>query len=464
MGNQLHETRLGTTDEKGNRVYIHPEDITGKWKTRRTSLYWFLIILYLVLPWIYVDGKQWVLLDIPKREFTIFGTVFYGHDGPLLFFLLLGFIILMAFITSIWGRVWCGWACPQTVFIDTLFRKIERIVEGKARARKKLDESPWNLEKFTKRSLKWFFFIIISLHIVHSFLGYFVGTHELFSITLHRPSEHWSLFVTMLVITAIILFDFGWFREQFCIIACPYGRFQSVAMDDSSMIVAYDYNRGEPRREKDIPKDKEGDCINCNHCVKACPTGIDIRRGTQLECIACTMCIDACDNIMTKIKKPTGLIRYTNENELTGKPKKSMHVRSAVYLTILFAIISGLIYSLNLRQSLKAQVLRSSLTPYQVIKTTKGETILNMVNLRIVQPHNPKEPLSVRIKNNSNVELTMPEAVIEMKEDLIKAPMFFKFKRDLTTGGSKEIELEVYNPETKQILKTLPLKLIGPIK
>ena len=467
MSKELPESRLATTDEKGNRVFIHPEDISGKWKTRRTRFYWFLIVIYLILPWIYIDGKQWILLNIPKREFTIFGNVFYGHDGPLLFFLALGFVILMAFITSLWGRVWCGWACPQTVFIDSIFRQIERIVEGKARARKKLDEAPMSLGKFTKRSIKWILFLIVSLHIVHSFLGYFVGTHRLFWITMSNPSEHWSLFVTMLVMTTIIILDFGWFREQFCIIACPYGRFQSVAMDDNSMIVAYDYNRGEPRRNKDVTKENEGDCINCNHCVKACPTGIDIREGTQLECIACTMCIDACDNIMEKIKKPTGLIKYTNENELTGKPKQKFKVRSGVYLTILFIIASGLIYSLEVRKDLKAQILRSSLTPYQTIKLDHGsEGILNHISLRVVQPGEHKIPLTVKLDPEvaKVVDVTMPEEVIEMDEDIIKTPIFFKFDKSILKDGKKLIKIHLINHETEEEVKSLEYKLIGPIK
>jgi cytochrome c oxidase accessory protein FixG len=459
-----HETRLATTDEHGHRVYIHPEDIKGKWKTRRTFFYWFLIILYLVLPWIYVDGKQWVLLNIPQREFTIFGEVFYGHDGPLLFFLVIGFIILMAFITSIWGRVWCGWACPQTVFIDSIFRQIERIVEGNARKRKKLDKQKMNLEKFFRRSLKWTLFLLVSLHIVHSFLGYFVGTRKLFWITMGSPAENWSLFITMLIITGIILFDFGWFKEQFCIIACPYGRFQSVSMDDNSLVVAYDYNRGEPRRDKNVPKDQEGDCINCNHCVKACPTGIDIRRGTQLECIACTMCIDACDNIMEKVKRPKGLIRYTTENELKNKPKPKIQIRSIIYLIILFAIAAGLSFSLSKRKDLSAQLLRASKTPYQVLKRESGEEhILNQYRLKITQTDPKKKDLILKL-NNTQVKMTSPYNVIEMEEDNFQTPIFFEFEKEILINGKKTILLNLVDKDTNEVIKTMELDLVGPIK
>ena len=196
-----------------------PEDVVGKWKDRRSLIYSGLISIYLILPWIYIDGKQWVLLNIPRREFTIFGSVFHAYDSVYLIFVFLGFMLLIAFITNVWGRAWCGWACPQTVFIDLIYRKIERLVEGNARKRKALNRSGLTVEKIYKKSFKWILYLIVSLHIVHSFLGYFVGTRNLVGISFQSPSENWFLFVTMLVLTAITLFDFAWFREQFCIIA-----------------------------------------------------------------------------------------------------------------------------------------------------------------------------------------------------------------------------------------------------
>lgn len=467
---ELPESRLATTDVNGNRIYLHPEDIQGKWKDRRSFFYWFLIILYLVLPWIYVNGEQWVRLDLPKREFTIFGNIFYGHDGPLLVFLIFGFVILMAFITSLWGRVWCGWACPQTVFIDTIYRKIETLVEGKARQRRALDRAPWTAQKIFKRSLKWFLYIVVSLHIVHSFLGYFVGTHELFWITLNRPSENWTLFVTMLIMTGIILFDFAWFREQFCIIACPYGRFQSVAMDDDSKVVAYDYNRGEPRRNKGLDKSKEGDCINCNHCVKACPTGIDIREGTQLECIACTMCIDACDNIMRKVKKPEGLIRYASENELKGIKSPKFKIRSLVYLVILVLIGVGLNYSLSLRDELKVQILRGShtQTPYQVIKkkNSSSKEIVNHFKLKLFKTGGYKNEIGLKLntRDQNQILLTNPYDVLDMKKDFIQIPIFFRFSQDLLVSGKSKTQLEVWDLEENKLIKSIEVKLVGPLK
>ncbi len=464
---ELPESRLKTTDEKGNRVYLFPEDITGFWKTRRRAFYYFLIFLYLFLPWIYIDGKQWVLLDIPKRTFRIFGFEFFGHDGPLLFFLLAGFILTIAFITSIWGRVWCGWACPQTVFIDAIYRNIEKLVEGKARARKALAAGPWTFEKVWKRALKWFLYILVSLHIVHSFLGYFVGTHKLFWITMTTPTEHWALFLTMLVMTGIILLDFGWFREQFCIIACPYGRFQSVAMDDNSMIVAYDSKRGEPRRAKGLPKDQEGSCIDCNRCVKACPTGIDIREGTQLECIACTMCIDACDEIMVKLKQPTGLIRYTTENELKGVKKPKIQARSVIYLLLLSALATGLYFSLSLRQQLQVQIFKSSKeAAYQEIKLKDGDKrYINHFRLKafIASVDDTKYKIELK-ENNLGLKLTVPEEEFVLRSQNYEVPVFIEFDKSILTKGQRFVSILVKNIDTDKIIIEKEVRLVGPFE
>ena len=464
----IYETRLATTDENGNRVYIHPEDIKGKWKSRRNILYWFLIFIYLFLPWIYVDNHQWILLDLPQREFHIFGNVFYGHDGPLLLFVILGFVILMAFITSIWGRVWCGWACPQTVFIDAIFRKIEKIVEGNSRKRKSLEQAPWSLNKILKRTVKWILYILVSLHIVHSFLGYFVGTHELINITLSSPEKNWTLFVTMLTMTGIILFDFGWFKEQFCIIACPYGRFQSVVMDDASMIVAYDKKRGEPRRNKYISKEAEGDCINCNHCVKACPTGIDIRQGTQMECIACTMCIDACDTIMTKVDKPTGLIRYTSENGLQGIKNKKITLRSLIYLGVLLLIFIGFIFSINHRTHTKVQFLRANHeTAYQEIKNHHGEIeIVNHFRMKIYKAGGSSDKFELRVEDQFKkmIQLTTPFEEVEIENDSFEAPVFLKFSKNILINGSRKIKIQLFNKNTNKITTTKELSLAGPTR
>lgn len=462
----LHEERLGTTDEQGHRVYIHPEDVKGKWRDRRTYFYWFLIGLYLVLPWIHFKGKQIILLDIPGREFTFFGMSFYAHDAPLFLLVLLGFVFTMGFITSIWGRVWCGWGCPQTVFIDTIYRRIERIVEGKARQRQKLDASPMTLEKFWKKSVKWLLFTVVTLHISHSFLGYFVGARKLFWITLSPPQEHMTLFIIMLVITGIFLLDFGWFREQFCIIACPYGRLQSVMMDEHSLVVAYDTKRGEPRRGT-VDREGEGDCINCYHCVKACPTGIDIRRGTQLECIACTMCIDACDEIMEKVHKEPGLIRYDTEAVLEGGESKKLTARSFIYLGAIAIVFSLLIYNVINAGKLKATFVRASRTPYKEIIIEGNKGVLNLYRARLDYKATDTLRVFVQVKDptlRDKISIVTPQNPLVVHSGKSKSiVMHFKFNPNILENGHRMITLQFINSKNKMVKLEQGVKLVGPL-
>mgnify|MGYP001204130241 CR=1 FL=1 len=463
--NEYHESRLATTDEHGHRVTLYPEDISGIWKKRRKIIYAILIGIYLILPWIYINGKQIILLNLPKREFYIFGMTFYGHDGPLIIFLLLGFVLLIAFVTSVWGRVWCGWACPQTVFIDSIYRFIDRMVEGNARARRKLDESPMSAIKFFKKALKWLLYIVVSLHIVHSFLGYFVGTHHLIEISLQSPFKNIELFILMLILTGIILFDFGWFREQFCVIACPYGRMQSVFMDESSYVVGYDYNRGEPRRGSAQEKSDEGDCINCYRCVKACPTGIDIRRGTQqLECINCTMCIDACDEIMEKLHKPKGLISYTSENILEGKPNKRSF-RTYIYILGVFLVIGGLFITVSRRFEVHSKLLRVPGEPYTVVENDEYE-YLNRYTARQHYYGSEKLIIDYQVAKEFKdlatiVSPILPKELVNNEELFL----FIKFKKDLLNNGSAVLIIDELLYKGDKLIKTnkKEVKIVGPL-
>lgn len=463
---ELHEERLGTTDEKGHRVYLYPEDIKGIWRHRRDFFYWTLIVLYLVLPWTRFGGKQTILLNIGAREFTLFGQTFFASDLPLLLILILGGLFLIGFITSIWGRVWCGWACPQTVFIDAIYRKIEILVEGKARARAALAAAPWTKEKVFKRILKWTLYLIVSLHIAHSFLGYFVGARDLFWITRQPPSENMGLFIAMIGITALCMFDFGWFREQFCIIACPYGRLQSVIMDKDSMVVAYDPNRGEPRRGVAPTKEDEGDCINCYHCVKACPTGIDIRRGTQLECIACTNCIDACDEIMEKVGRPAGLIRYATETELEGGKVSHFRPRSVIYLAVSLSIFLAGIFLVSRATKMSFTAIRAVGVPFTISKNADGITeIQNRYVVTIdVKEEEQSKPLWFS-SPSPNVKVISAPRPITPKVGHTRVNVFFKFPPEILQDGSQIISLEAYQGEEEdsaKLVKKMEIKLVGP--
>ncbi len=459
---ELDPERLATTDEHGHRVYLYPEDVKGIWKKRRTILYWFLIGIYLVLPWFYINGKPALMIDLMNREFTVLGQTLHGIEPVLFFIILASGLFFIAFMTSLLGRVWCGWACPQTVFIQTIFMKVESLIEGKARARKVLDESPLTLNKLVRKTLKWGVFILMALHISHTFIGYFVGPRELFNISLHAPSENIGLFMATMISSLIILLDFGWFREQFCIIACPYGRMQSVMMDENSLVISYDAKRGEPRRGSEgVLREAEGDCINCYNCVKVCPTGIDIRRGTQLECIACTQCIDACDDIMQKLKKPKGLIRYSSENELSGKRRKILTPRSVVYASIFFSLITAFIYFLNVSTKLQLVFLRDH-NPFQIVESS---LVMNHFTLKLTHQGDREFKVNFSIKNpefKDKITVITPVRPTVIKQANKKIIIFFKFPQNILVQGTRKVNVEVFDELTSQVVATKEVVLVGP--
>lgn len=470
---ELHPDRLATTDESGRRVYLHPADVEGKYRSRRTLVQIVLLAIFLGLPWLRIDGRQALLLDVAHREFEIFGLSLRAHNAPLLFLVVGAFVFGLFFVTAVWGRIWCGWACPQTVFIDSVFRRIERWIEGNHLARRKLDAEKLGAKKFMKKSAKWALFSLASLVITHSLLAYFVGTERLAVMVSSSPVENWGSFLFILITTGIILFDFGWFREQFCIIACPYGRFQSVLMDSHSQVVAYDEKRGEPRatpQAKALAKAhgaKLGDCVNCYRCVQVCPVGIDIRRGVQMECIACTACVDACDDVMTKLQKPTGLIRYDSAKGMRGEKAKKARPRSLIYAAASFACLVLLAGFLSHSQRLDVVVLRAKDTPYAVDKA-------------MVHNHFKLE-LSNQTSSDRELDFVLPDAIASQGYEVItalrplpmtagtlkRADVFVRFPQTVLENGQKKISLLIRSRSTRDgLVETIEkeLTLVGPLK
>ena len=421
-----------------------------------------------MLPWIKIGGHQALLLDIGNRRFSTFGLTFWAHDAPLIFFLLAFLTIGLAFITAVWGRIWCGWACPQTVFIDGVFRRLEYWIIGSHIQQRNLAKAPWSTGKFFKLSVLWSLFLIASLVIAHSFLAYFVGADQLVEMTRHNPGENWTIFVIMAFITAVILFDFGWFREQFCIIMCPYGRFQSVLMDDDSLTVSYDQTRGEPRRGLAADGQKEGDCIDCYKCVAVCPTGIDIRRGLQLECIGCTACIDACDEVMEKIEKPKGLIRYATGNSLKGIATKWLRPRVAIYTVLLLAVVGALLFSVSGRDDIVVTVLRAKDNPYQVVSNEAGgEEVIN--HFKMHMKNQTFDDLMLKISlpadwSAKDIELISQNQTIELEAGKnVTLHFFVKFPIEVTGSvGAKNITVDFIDSEDNKILIEEDVKLVGP--
>ncbi len=474
---ELPTDRLATTDQEGNRIYLYPADVRGRFRNLRSKVNFVLVFIFLILPWTKVNHHQTILLDIPQRRFAIFGLTFWAHDAPTLIFIFFGAAIALAFVTAIWGRIWCGWTCPQTVFIDGVFRRIERWIEGDAFERRKLDSSPMNRNKFIKKTTKWFLFTLMAMVVSHSFLAYFVGTEVLAKMIRSSPFENQTSFFIMLSITGAILFDFGWFREQFCTLVCPYGRFQSVLMDEQSLVVAYDQKRGEPRKGSDSSSNLRGDCVNCYRCVQVCPTGIDIRRGVQLECIACTACIDACDEVMARQKKPLGLIRYA-ANSLSqsfAQTDRAWYSRPRIIISGVLLLICGigLAVTVSKRTPLEVTLIRAPDAPYQEMKLSDGtEMIINhyKIDLQNQTFETQKITFSVpREVENEKVRLiTSNHRPILNSGETERADLFIQFPKSKLVSGHTTIPIIITGEAGDSSIQTITVKeeiyVVGPFK
>jgi cytochrome c oxidase accessory protein FixG len=468
-GHELPQTRLASTDEKGRRVLLYPADVYGKLRSRKDWFQFFLMLIFLSLPWIKISGAPAILLDIPHRRFSILGVPFWAHDGPMLFFVFGGAAISLALLTALWGRIWCGWACPETVFIESLYRRVERWIEGDAFVRRRRDQENANgtvtWEWVLKRSAKWIAFFLISAIISHSLLAYFVGAESLARMTSKSPKENMTVFAWMSAITFILTFAFGWFREQFCIIMCPYGRFQSVFMDQKSMMVAYDSKRGEPRRGTGLP---QGDCVNCYRCVQVCPTGVDIRRGPQqLECVACTSCIDACNEVMTRIKKPLGLIRYESEEGLVSKAssgfRKSSILRPRILIlgTIWILFVTGFALTLSYRKPVTFILLRAKDSPYQTITDEKTGTpqVINHFNVDMGNVSFNDTSVLVKSENPDIQILTAANPVLLPSGQHRKLDFFIRFPKSMLTLGKQKVAVQFV---TDSFIHQEEIPLVGP--
>ena len=445
MNAPLHPTRNSVTTIRadGSRAYLYPADVRGRFATARQWSAFALIAFYLALPWIPVNGYPAVFLDVAERRFHLFGITLAAQDMWLLFFVITGLGFSLFFVTALLGRVWCGWYCPHTVFLDHVYRRIERWIEGDAIARRRLAEAPLSAGKFTRRIVKHAAYLVVSALIMHLFLSYFVSLPEVWSMMRQDPAEHWGAFAFMGVSTGILYFNFAWFREQLCIVICPYGRIQSALVDDNSLVVGYDATRGEPRRgspqrtdDRGRKTDSEdpnvvrvpspgvqpplssgfqpsalrplpsaaisaaaatairtGDCVDCGRCVHVCPTGIDIRQGLQMECIGCTACIDACDEVMDRVHKPRGLIRYDSQVGFSGGKTRWLRPRIALYGLLLVAGISVATWALTTFHPANLGVTRIPGAPY----ISDNGTVRNQFLIRIVNKHSAPATFTVSL-------------------------------------------------------------------
>lgn len=354
---------LGSMKQDGSRLDIYPADVKGLWTRWRRIVFAVLIGFYVLAPFIPVGGHPMIQLDVQHRRFYLFGTTFNAQDFWMVVLLMLAFAFGLLLLTAWKGRVWCGWGCPQTVFLEGLYRPIERFFEGPREARIRLANESMSVKKFGKRLAKYSVFLVLSAAIAHTATAIFVSPRELWLMIEEGPARHLEAFGLTLGFTAILMFNFTWFREQFCVVVCPYGRLQSVLHDRDSVTVAYREARGEPRGKvlkAPVPgAPRLGDCIDCKRCIAVCPTGIDIRNGLQMECLACTQCIDACDDVMDKVKRPRGLIAFASQNELAGLPRRTLRPRLMVYAALTLLSLGTLGVSLATRKPFEANIFRA---------------------------------------------------------------------------------------------------------
>jgi len=377
-----------TINRDGSRNFLHPADVDGKFTQARRLAAVVILGAYVLLPWFQINGHPAVFLDIAERRFYLFGLTFAPQDLWLLFFLITGLGYLLFYVTSLLGRIWCGWACPQTIFLEHLYRRVERWLEGPANQRRLLDAQSWTMpEKFFRRGAKVLVFVFLSALIAHVFLAYFVSIPQLYSWMRDEPAQHWSAFLFAAALTGLLYFNFAWFREQFCLILCPYGRFQSALTDDDTLVIGYDAKRGEPRGKATDPA--AGACVNCLRCVQVCPTGIDIRQGFQIECIGCAGCIDACNDVMDKLGRPRGLVRYDSLNGLTGKRRRVLRPRLYLYTVLLLVGAAVGLFSFSTVRPVDASIVRMGGRPYFIT----ADSVRNQFNLRLINKRDT--PLSL---------------------------------------------------------------------
>ena len=464
-----------TINEDGSRYFLHPSDAKGRFSLSRQLSAYALIVVYFILPWVPVNGYPAVFLDVARRRFHLFGWTIAAQDMWLLFFLVTGLGFSLFFVTALLGRIWCGWACPQTVFLEQVYRRLEHWLEGDAPARRALDAAPWTGGKALRRGLKHGLFIVVSLAITHLFLAYFVSLPELWGFMHDAPGEHWTAFLFVFTAAGVLYFNFAWFREQLCIVLCPYGRLQSALTDDHTLTIGYDAKRGEPRmtlaadrhqRETQLaagrPADavaKAGDCIACSRCVQVCPTGIDIRHGLQLECIGCAACIDACDEVMTRLRRPTGLIRYDSLAGFGGGVTRWVRPRTVVYGILLFigAMVASFAFS-TIRPA-NFSVVRLGGAAYFVDR----DTVRNQFMVRVLNKRTVPADFTVSVEQlapgvvvaGAGVPLTvdpMGEQVHPLVLTASRAdypgPFHFQVRvRDRTGGFDASREVEFLGPE-----------------
>jgi len=463
---EIFRDSIATIDKEGKRAWIFPKKPSGRFYEKRKLVSYILLAFLFAAPFIKIGGNQFILINVLERRFNIFGFPFWPQDFHLFVIMMIIGVVFVVFFTVAYGRIFCGWICPQTIFMEMVFRRVEYWIEGDRGKQIRLDKQKWNREKIRKRSLKWFVFFVISFFIANIFLAYIIGSDKLIDYITEGPLENVSTLVSLLIFTAVFYFVFAWFREQVCIIACPYGRLQGVLLDNRSIIVAYDHKRGEResgrakfKKNEDREALGKGDCIDCFQCVNVCPTGIDIRNGTQLECVNCTACIDACDDMMEKVELPKGLIRYASEANIENKEKFKFGARLKGYSAVLVILIGVFIGMLFLRNDVEARILR---LPGQLYEKVDDNTISNVYTYKLVNK-------TTEDVENIRFELLSHEGTIRLvkdndfdieKQGISEGTLFIEIKTTDLSSDREKVKIGVYSGD--KLIETTKSAFLGP--
>ncbi|MFD1614861.1 cytochrome c oxidase accessory protein CcoG [Gelatiniphilus marinus] len=465
--NESFRDTIGTLTDEGKRAWVYPKKPSGRFYRNRKIVSYILLAFLFAAPFVKINGNQFLMFNILERRYNIFGFPFWPQDFHLFVISMLIGVIFIALFTVGFGRIFCGWICPQTIFMEMVFRRIEYWIDGDRNKQRKLDKQKWNAEKIRKRILKWFIFLAISFLIANIFLAYLIGSDRLIKYIKDGPLEHLGTLFPLLIFTAVFYFVFAWFREQVCIIACPYGRLQGVLLDNKSIVVAYDYKRGEGEKgRKKFRKNEDrnalghGDCIDCLQCVHVCPTGIDIRNGTQLECVNCTACIDECDHIMESINLPKGLIRYASENEIEKKEKFKLTARMKGYIAVLTILIGVLIGMLSLRNDVEARILR---LPGQLYEHKEGNIISNVFTYKLVnKTSNEIGNISFKLrKYNGEIKLvSATNNFVVPEQGLAEGTLFVEIDKNDLKGDKNKLTIDVYSGD--MLIESTTVNFLAP--